>query len=263
VVKLPFDSKPRWYATELATTLFAAVPAFVTAVGGVVEGVRKAAAGVLELGVGVLVALAVGTIFKAVRSHYKDAREVARRSPQDLEGCLHTLHAAILAMRDLPYDDTAIAKLRVTLFRVVESEDMAEQILPYVGGGGGAEGTKVARRSGIIGRAILRGEPAGTIRDGSFDDYVWLLVKEYATPLDEARQLDDGRFAFVAIPLNDPSTGRIVGVVYMDSPDRTFFSRPERPRDLVSDVFVQRIVGACAGLLAYAELRYPAEGSTR
>jgi hypothetical protein len=263
MVKFPFDSKPRWYATELATTLFAAVPAFLTGAGGVIEGVRKGAPGVLELGVGVLVALAVGTVFKAVRSHYKDAREAARRSPRDLEGCLHTLHAAVLAMRDLRYDDKSIAKLRVTLFRVVESQDLAEQILPYVGGGGGAEGTKVSRRSGIVGRAILRGQPAGTIRDGSFDDYVSLLVNEYATPIEEARQLDDGRFAFVAIPLNDPSTGRVVGVVYMDSPDRTFFSRPGHPRDLVSEVFVQKIVGACAGLLAYAALRYPAEGATR
>ncbi len=260
---LPFESKPRWYTTELATTLFAAVPAFLTGAGGIVEGIRKGAHGVLELGISVLVALIVGTVFKAVRSHYKDAREAARRSPRDLEGCLYTLHAAILAMRDLPYDDSAIAKLRITLFRVTEGEDLAEQILPYVGGGGGGEGTKVSRRSGVVGRAILRGKLAAIIRDGSFDDYVQLLVDEYAMPLEEARALDDGRFAVVAVPLRDPSTSRVVGVVYLDSPDRTFFSHPRRPRDVVYEAFVRKIVGACAGLLAYAELRYPTGGSGR
>ncbi len=263
MVKLPFESKPRWYATELATTLFAAVPAFLTGAGGIVEGIRTGARGVLQLGTSVLVALVIGTVFKAVRSRYKDAREAAQKSPRDLEGCLYTLHAAILAMRDLSYDDAAIAKLRVALFRVVEGADVAEQILPYVGGGGGGEGTKVSRRSGFVGRAILRGKPAVAIRDGSFDDYVQLLVDEYATPLEEARALDDDRLAFVAVPLRDPSTSRVVGVVYMDSPDRTFFSHPARPRDVIYEAFVRKIVGACAGLVAYAELRYPRGGGAR
>ena len=166
-------------------------------------------------------------------------------------------------MRDLPYDDAAIAKLRVTLFRIAVGADVAEQIVPYVGGGGGGEGSKVSRRSGFVGRAILRGKPAAAIRDGSFDDYVQLLVNEYAMPVEEARALDDDRRAFLAVPLRDPSTNRVVGVVYMDSPDRTFFSHPARPRDVIYEAFVRKIVGACAGVSAYAELRYPSEGSAR
>jgi len=261
VTTLPLTKKSRWFTTELAATLFAALPTFVTAVGGVVQGVHDRARGVVQLGVGVLIALVLGTTFKALQSHRKDAREAAKQSPRDLEGALYVLHAAILAMRGLPYDDTNVAKLRITIFRVIEAEDAAIQIVPYVGGGGGHEGTKVSRRSGVVGRAILRGKPAASIRDGAFDDYVQSLVNDYAVPAEEARLVPDDRFAFLAVPFRDRRTNRVIGVVYMDSPDRTFFSAPEAPRDGVADAFVRKIADACTGIVAYAELRYPSEGS--
>jgi hypothetical protein len=51
------------------------------------------------------------------------------------------LHSAILAMRGLAYTDTAIAKLRVTIFRVLEHDDRVLQIVSFVGSCGGGEGT--------------------------------------------------------------------------------------------------------------------------
>lgn len=100
------------------------------------------------------------------------------------------------------------------------------------------------------------------IRDGSFDDYVQLLVNDYAMPLEEARRVSDGRFSFLALPLVQAS-GTVVGVFYLDSPDRTFFSDPRQPSDDVSVAFVERIATACAGLAPYTHLRYPSEGSDR
>ncbi len=258
---LPLPKKPRWHATELTATLVGALPTFLTAVGGIVKGVREETRGIVQLGIVVLIALAAGTTFKALQSRRKDLREAARRSPQALEAGLYVLHSAVLAMRGLRYDEDAVAKLRVTIFRVVDADDAAIQIVPYVGGGAGQEGTKVSRRSGIVGRAILRGMPEASIRDGSFEDYVRSLVHDYAVPAEEARTLPDDRFAFLAVPFRDRRTNRVTGVVYMDSPDRTFFSHPERPRDGISDPFVRKIANACTGLIAYAELRYPQEGS--
>ena len=261
-MNLPLAPKARWWASELATTLFAAVPTLLAAGGGIVQGVRQGDVRSLQLGIAVVIALVVGTTFKALHSRRKDLREYERRSPRDLEGGLYVLHAAILAMRGLPYDDTMIAKLRVTLFRVLEADDVAVQIVPFIGGGDGHEGTRVSRRSGIVGRAILRGKPAASLRDRPFDEYVRVLVDDYAMPFDEARQMPEDRLAFLAVPIVDRKSARIIGVVYMDSPDRTFFSPPARPRDVVSDAFVQQIAGACTGLVTYAQLRYP-EGSAR
>jgi hypothetical protein len=260
---LPVEKRPRWFATEFATTIFASLPTFVTAVGGVAKGVRDQSRGFIELGAGVLVALFVGTAFRALQSRRKDAREAAKRSPRDLEGCLYVLHASILAMRGLPYEDHAIAKLRVTIHRLLDHEDKVLQILPFVGGGSGGDGTRLSGRSGVVGRAILRGQAAAMIRDGSFDDYVQLLVDEYATHAHEARALDADRFAFLAVPLKQKGTSRVVGVIYMDSPDRSFFSDPEQPGADISAKFVQQIAAACTGLATYAELRYPSEGSGR
>jgi hypothetical protein len=232
-----------------------------TAVGGIIKGLHEGTRGLLQLGIGVVVAVVVGTTFKALQSRRKDKSEATRGSPRDLEGGLYVLHAAILAMRGLPYDDASVAKLRVTIFRVVEVQDAAIQIVPYVGGGGGHAGTTVSRRSGVVGRAILRGKPAAVTREGTFDDFVQSLVNDFAVPLEEARLIPDDRLAFLAVPFRDRRTNRVIGVVYMDSPDRGFFSDPTRPRDGVSDAFVRKIAATCTGLVAYAELRYPSEGS--
>src|SRR3954447_16045822 len=110
---LPLETKPRWYTTELASTLFAALPTFITAVGGIIKGAHDKTPGYIELGVGVMIALVVGTTFKAVQSRQKDAKDAAKQSHKDLEGCLYILHAAILAMRHLAYEDRTVAKLRV------------------------------------------------------------------------------------------------------------------------------------------------------
>ena len=157
-------------------------------------------------------AVVVGTTFKALQARRKDKSEATRGSPRNLEGGLCVLHAAI-AMRGLPYDDAFVAKLRVTIFRVVEARDAAIPILPYVGGGGGHAGTTVSRRRGVVGRAILRGKPAAVTREGAFDDFVQSLVNDFAVPLEEARQIPDDRLAFLAVPFRERRTNRVIGVV--------------------------------------------------
>ena len=259
---LPAPKRPRWYATELATTLFAAIPTLLTAIGGIVKGLREETRGFVQLGLGVLAALVVGTAFKALQSRRKDVREAEKRSPSDLTAALHTLHSSIVAMRGLPYEDHVIEKLRVTIFRVEADQDEVLQIVPFVGGGSGGEGTRASARSGIVGRAVLRGRPAAMIRDGSFDDYVQMLVEEYATHAHEARALADDRYAFLAVPLRRRGTSPVVGVVYIDSSDATFLSDPTCPRGDIFEPFVWTVVTACAGLSLYTELRYPPETSS-
>jgi hypothetical protein len=258
---LPAPKKTRWFATELATTLFAATPTVLAAAGGIAKGWRDDSRGFVVFGVAIVVATALGTAFRALQSRRKDLRDAARRSPADLEAGLYTLHSAVVAMRGLPYDDHAIEKLRVTIFRLVEHEDAVEQIVPFVGGAGGGEGRRLSARSGVIGRAVLQGKVAAMIRDGSFDDYVQTLVESYAMHVHEARALPDDRFSFVAVPIRGRGVGPVVGVVYIDSTDRTFFSDPARPGGDISPPFVLKVATACAGLALYTELRYATEAS--
>jgi hypothetical protein len=256
---LPPPQKTRWYTTELATTLFAAVPTVLTAVGGIVKGCREEARAFVQLGVAVLLATLLGTTVRALRSRQKDRGEAARRSPADLESGLYTLHSAVVALRGLPYDERAVEKLRVTIFRLDEGEDVVEQLVPYVGGAGGGAGTRWSARSGVVGRAVLQGKVAAMIRDGSFDEYVQTLVERYAMHTREARALPDDRFAFVAVPLRRRGTGPVVGVVYFDSTDASFFSDPAAAHGDISEPFVVRVATACAGLGLYTELRYAME----
>lgn len=256
---LPPPMKTRWFATELATTLFAALPTVLAAAGGIAKGWHEETRAFVQFGVAVLLATMLGTTFRAMQSRRKDRREAARRSPADLEAGLYTLHSSIVAMRGLPYDDHAIEKLRVTIFRMMEDQDTVEQIVPFVGGAGGGDGTRWSARSGIVGRAVLRGKVAAMIRDGSFDDYVQMLVEDYATHAREARAMADDRFAFVAVPLRRRGTGPVVGVVYIDATDATFFSDPSAPRGDISEPFIVKVATACAGLGLYTELRYEME----
>ena len=260
---LSIARKPRWYATELATTLVAAVPTILTAFGAIAKGLREETRAFVSLGIVVLLATLVGTTFKAIQSRLKDVRDAAAKSPSDLEAGLYALHSAIVAMRGLPYNDHALEKLRVTVFSLLGDEDCVEQILPFVGGAGGGEGTKFSARSGIVGRAVLRGKVAGMIRRGSLDDYVQTLVENYAMHAHEAQGLPSDRFSFLAVPIRRRATGPVVGVVYMDSPDPTFFSDPAAPSEIIFDRFVLTVATACAGLGLYTELRYATEAKGR
>jgi hypothetical protein len=121
------------------------------------------------------------------------------------------------------------------------------------------EGTRWSARSGVVGRAVLQGKVAAMIRDGSFDEYVQTLVENYAMHQREARSLPDDRYSFVAVPIRWRGSGPVIGVIYFDSTDATFFSEPASPRGDISQSFVVRVSTACAGLGLYTELRYAME----
>ena len=63
---LPLEKKPRWFTTELAATLFAAVPTLLTAVGGIVR-LGGDSYGMALLGQ-VLIAIAQPAIFAGARN---------------------------------------------------------------------------------------------------------------------------------------------------------------------------------------------------
>jgi hypothetical protein len=190
----------------------------------------------------------LGTAIKVYQARQKDRGEIDRRSPLDLEGCLHVLHAAILAMKGLPYQRAQGpgSLLRVTIHRVNEDAHTVEQIVPYVGDESGGQGRRFSSRSGVVGRAITTREPAMLTRlDESFESYIHTLTTQWAMPEEEALRLTRDRFAFLAIPLTGAGN-KVIGVLFLDSSDKEFFSEP----------LVGGITTACVGLAQYAKLRY-------
>ncbi len=251
---LPLPQKPRWFHTEVAGAAFAAAPSLVASTCAIVAGVVKHDRTPVVTGACVLVAGIFGLVIGIVRSRKKDERERAQKSAADLEGCLYILHAAILAMKGLAYDESNIAKLRVTIHRVIEHASKVRQLVPYVGGGGGGKDREMLSRCGIVGRAITRLKPQGMIREGSFDDYVRVMCEEYGMLVGEARELSDDRFSFLAIPLVNGRSA--VGVVYLDSTEPDFFSDAAAP-NAISPHMVAMISTSCGGLAPYTRLRYP------
>lgn len=260
---LPLPKAQPWRETAVASAVFAAVPAVVASLGGIVTGALHGERAAVVTATSTLVASIAGYGIAHARATAKDRKEAERKSPADLEGCLYILHASVLALLGLTYEEKNIKKLRVTIHRVVDDKASrafkVRQLVPYVPEGSSSvsdqgKGREMPSRCGIVGRAITRRRPQGMIRSGSFDDYVKVMCEEYGFLPDEAHLLTPDRHAFLAIPLM--RRGRVVGVVYLDSPEPDFFSEPERP-DAISPLIVGAVTTACGGLAPYTSLRYP------
>jgi hypothetical protein len=260
---LPLPKPLPWRETAVATAVFAALPVFVTSVGGIVTGVLHGERGAVISSTATLTAAIAGYALALSRARAKDRYEAERKSPADLEGCLYLLHASVLAILGFTYEEANIKKLRVTIHRVIDDKDhrafKVRQLVAYVPAGSSSardqgKGREMPSRCGIVGRAITRRKPVGLVRSGAFDDYVKVMCDEYGFLPDEARQLTPDRHAFLAIPLM--RGGRVVGVVYLDSPEPDFFSEPEAPGE-ISPLVVGAVTTACGGLAPYTSLRYP------
>jgi len=272
---LPLPKAQPWRETEVAGAVFAAAPAFVASACGIVTGAFKGERGAVLATSLTLAASVVGFVIALGRARAKDRREAERKSPADLEGCLYILHAAVLAIRGLTYEERNIKKLRVTIHRVLDGPAnrafTVRQLVPYVPAGSSlspdqGKGREMPSRCGIVGRAITRQRPQGMIRVGSFDDYMKVMCEEYGFLPEEARQLSPDRHAFLAIPLMKGQ--HVVGVVYLDSTDPTLFSDAKATSgaggaggagtpNVVSPELVGAITTACGGLAPYTSLRYP------
>jgi hypothetical protein len=260
---LPLPKPPPWRETAVANAVFAALPVMLTSLGGIVTGLLHGERAAVVSSSATLAAAVFGYAIALARARAKDRHEAEGKSPADLEGCLYILHASVLAILGFTYEEANIKKLRVTIHRVLDDGASrafkVRQLVPYVPAGSSSvpdqgKGREMPSRCGIVGRAITRRKPQGLIRSGTFDDYVKVMCDEYGFLPDEARQLTPDRHAFLAIPLM--RGGRVVGVVYLDSPEHDFFSEPDR-RGEISPLVVGAVTTACGGLAPYTSLRYP------
>lgn len=137
--------------------------------------------------------------------------------------------------------------LRATVHRVVPPRkrhavpEHLEQLLPYVGGKGGAGGRRFSIRSGVIGKAARAKAPfSSTRKSDGHPDFVRELVHDWCYTDEDARSVTPDRQSWMAVPVL-MANGTVGVVVSLDSSVPGFFT------DEVQAI----VLGCCGGIKAY------------
>lgn len=184
-----------------------------------------------------LLALAVAAsgIVIAVRRFGDEQRAIALAEPPELKAHVRAIYSQISAHTPIELSD---GYLRLTLHKVVWSKSGRSpqhliQVLRYVGGRGAAHRRTFDSRSGIIGLTARTRDPHYASRGTSSDaEYRDSLVEQWGFTWDEAGERLNNRRAWMALPLLDERAERVIGVLYADSEDATFFD-DERVREIL------------------------------
>ncbi|HSK71361.1 MAG TPA: hypothetical protein VK892_06675, partial [Pyrinomonadaceae bacterium] len=101
-------------------------------------------------------------IVKILQASKQDSEEALKYNFEGIKASLITLHELVSEMRGFTEAERNNGQLRVTMHRVDSAgkpnEEM-EQLIPYIGGEGGAAGRKFSIRSGIIGKVLREKKP--------------------------------------------------------------------------------------------------------
>lgn len=188
-----------------------------------------------------LLALLVGgstigvCVFQLVKNGVLLAEALKKDSVHELEGCLHTLHAAL--------DPTAISdvgRVRLALHRSVKKTSgyVLEQVTEYIGDKpkSGRIGRQFPADAGIIGRVFRDNIPLVAKRvNDDYEAYVQELINEWNYKGSLARLLSKDTMAWMAVPFYDTDNDCMMAVLYLDSKDREFFT-PSRQETVLSAV---------------------------
>ena len=150
-------------------------------------------------------------------------RDQGGNHARDLAGCLHTLHAIMMA----DWRKTASPGLRLTIHVPIEGERL-QQVLDYVGDERvkRTEGRIFSAHSGITGRTLRdKAMFVASRRNAAYEPYIQELVSEWNYSEDAARKLSPATMSWLAIPLTNDKTSKVEGIVYADSTERRFFTQ--------------------------------------
>jgi len=248
----PASTEQRFYEKKAPVEAISVVPPIivgaVTAAVNILDPAKRTFGWIL---VGGIVWLALGSVAKVLHASAQDREQKQKLEHGGLRGALYVLHAAVMAHVGRKSENDRV--LRITVHRVVPpakkgAPEELEQLVPYVGtGGGGADaGRTFSIRSGIIGKAVREKAPfAASRRTDDFELFIQELVREWAYTEHDARKLSPDRRAWMAVPIFGHKRD-VVAVVFLDSNDPEFF-RPD----------VQTfVVEACEALATYIHEAY-------
>jgi hypothetical protein len=182
-------------------------------------------------------------LLNVLKSHYKDAKDDRRDTPEDLRGCLHVILRVMCGRKGVA--DPPDGWMRLTVHRVAGDE--LEQVVDYVGSGDRGAGRRFRTNAGLIGAVLSEKRPLVFERPAalSWERWVEYLVQKMNIPREQALRTRKDRFAFMAVGMRD-LRGSIAAVVYADAAEPGFF-----------DGFAQGIiVHGCIGLANWVNERY-------
>lgn len=194
--------------------------------------------------------LLAGSIIKIISAHRQDKKDDDLRSHDGLMAAMHVVHEMAARAGNLSAADKSKC-LRATFHRVLPplgESDHIEQIIDYVGGDANGVGRTFPIRSGITGAAIREDEVYVMERESeSFDDYKRELIRDWHYTEKDARNATSDRYSAMAVPVKSKDGQTVLGVVYLDSNQKDFFS-PQPVTDAV--------INGCAGITQYIGERY-------
>ena len=174
-------------------------------------------------------ATVLAAIVALVAANHRDSRAAVDRSPRDLAGCLHILHAWVLKRKGIAAErqEEALRAFRLTLHVVVD-EERYQQVVNYVGGPpdkAKCAGRIWSTKMGLVGRVIRYGTSDPMLMSSMSDGEGFLaeLVKDYGYSREEARDLTPGRRSAMVVPITKEG-GAVIACVYADSSEVGWFS---------------------------------------
>jgi hypothetical protein len=182
---------------------------------------------------GILVSTAVQQSIGLAAARRKD-------STHELEGCLYTLYAVLLA----PGTD---CRLRLAIH--VPVGEMLEQVTESIGDRPkrGRIGRQFPANAGIIGKAFREEDVfIGRRVNDDYESYVKELVTEWNFTEEQARKLNPGAMEWMAVPFHDTERQRVEAVLFLDVNVRDFFT-PERQ---------ELVLAAVSGIAVFIGKRY-------
>ncbi|CAB3730672.1 hypothetical protein LMG3458_04811 [Achromobacter deleyi] len=170
--------------------------------------------------------LAIATIVRVATARAEDQKEGPDVVHEGLYAAVSTVHTMLSEWCD---KRGCGADIRATFHRVVppiHDPQQIEQIINYAGSGGEGVGRTFSIHTGITGRAIRSKKPlVMSSQHGTEEQLRNELVQEWGYTEAEARKLGPGRYSAMAVPVLDRSGQHPIGVIYLDSSDRSLFER--------------------------------------
>jgi hypothetical protein len=189
----------------------------------------------LAVAIGTASVLAVTSIKQGVAWAAQNKKE----STHELDGCLHTLRAAL---------DPGECRLRLAIHVPVEQAEVLEQVTEYIGDRPkpGRVGRRFPINAGIIGKAYRENDVLiGRRQNDDYDDYIRELVRDWNYTEARARSLNPATREWMAVPI---STGagadaQVEAVLYLDANCRQFFNDARQELVLKAATGIANFVG--------------------
>jgi putative methionine-R-sulfoxide reductase with GAF domain len=169
------------------------------------------------------IALVVVIVSGLAKAGFVAYEKLAPSKVNDLEACLHVLHAMLMTTVTAGDPDPG---LRITL-HIPLGEEQLEQLCDYVGNNAvrcrNKRRRKTSVKSGIIGDAYRKQEVLRLNRENdSAAEYLRSLEVDWHFTAKEAASVDQTVMSMIAVPL--PDNSGVAAILYVDAQRKHFFT---------------------------------------